>query len=612
MPSARTGPARSSRAQSQSALAELLESAARLLTHETTFPVAAPRLAELLRLIPAVGSAELATGPADPAGPGAAEVVEVPDVDGAGRMLVELAPTAPAQDRALACAVLALLRAVRSGGVQPRPRPGMLAAADGVLVATIDAGGRFSADRAMLRHLLGQSEDGTCEEDLRALVHPDDLEAVSRAYESVLATPGGQVELDARVRHTGGHWLVLNISMLNLLGQTGIEAVVLCGHDVTARRVAEQQVRIERARLREIVVQLSGCVAVDDGHTVILANPGFTSTFGAGVTWVGLPRAEFLDRLGQACQDPAGCRDLLAGLAGSGGTHRGVRLALRGSRTVACDVLPIGESHEGPLGTFWYFRDVTAEAVAQNELEEHNRSLAAAAALKSRFVATVSHELRTPLTSILSYGELLADARRSLTASQAGLLDVINRNATRLLRLVDDLLLLSRLETNQLPMSFSEVNLAALVTAAGQELVPTATKRGITLEVAARAGRGLLGDPVRLTQVLDNVIGNALKFTPPGGAVRVTARAEASGWLVTIADTGIGIPDTDLPGLFESFTRASNAAQAGIPGSGLGLTICRQIVELHHGTIRVDSMDGAGTTVEISLPFHESTPAVQA
>ncbi|GLZ41375.1 ATP-binding protein [Actinokineospora sp. NBRC 105648] len=523
-----------------------------------------------------------------------------------------------AADAAVVRSVLTLLRAVHTpalgadkrhstegtdrtdnlDGAVPAPRSGVFPVVDRALVVTIDALGTMTATPDAVRDLLGYPVGEVPADGMRALVHPNDLPAVQRAFESMVRAPGSQVEVDARVRHAGGHWLVLGISMVNLLDITGINAVVAHAHNVTERRAAERALATERSRLRELVLHLAGAVVVDDGLRVIMDNAAFDRLLGTGGA-TGLAVAEFVDLVATASADRATTQELLAGLVRSGTPHRGVRLALADGRIATCDVVPLR------AGTLWYFRDVTREtreSAARSELEETNRALEEAAALKGRFVATVSHELRTPLTAVLAFGEMLADSPEPLTAEQAGHLRVISRNAERLLRLVDDLLLLSRLETNQLSMAFTEVDVADLVGKAVEDHAAVAVRTGTAVTAEVRPGPPIHGDPARLTQVLGNVLANAIKFTPAGGAVRVSATPARSGWEVAVSDTGIGVPAADLPRLFEAFTRASNASEAGIPGSGLGLSICRQIVAAHQGSMGIESTEGMGTTVRITLP----------
>lgn len=220
----------------------------------------------------------------------------------------------------------------------------------------------------------------------------------------------------------------------------------------------------------------------------------------------------------------------------------------------------------------------------------------------TQFVATVSHELRTPLTSIISFIELIRAEDHGLSPDGVHFLDIIQRNANRLLRLVGDLLLLSRIESGISPPELVPVSVAELAREAVGNAAPAAAGYGVTLEAGTGDGPALLGDHVGLTQVLDNLIANAVKFSHPGDTVRVRAAWSAGQWRIDVADQGIGIPPDEMDRLFHRFVRASNARTSGRPGTGLGLSVVKAIVELHGGQVTVDSALEQGTTFSIFLP----------
>jgi len=222
------------------------------------------------------------------------------------------------------------------------------------------------------------------------------------------------------------------------------------------------------------------------------------------------------------------------------------------------------------------------------------------------FVPTVAHELRGPLSSVVAFAHLLGDpGSGGLTDDQRTYLDVIDRNANRLLHLIEDLLLLSRLEAGTLPLKLAPVRVPALVEAVVTDRAPAADAAEIALSWDLLDGPELVCDEARVQQVLGNLLANALAFTPVAGRVGVTARPSSDGWQLVVSDTGVGIPAPEQSKLFSPFFRASNVAAAGrslTPGAGLGLMISRAIVELHGGRIEVASTEGVGTTVTVSLP----------
>ena len=243
-----------------------------------------------------------------------------------------------------------------------------------------------------------------------------------------------------------------------------------------------------------------------------------------------------------------------------------------------------------------------AEAV-QQLLSEQNERLRELDRLKDEFVSLVSHELRTPLTSIRGYIELLLEDGDNVGLDQRRYLEIVDRNSERLLELVSDLLFLAQIEAGKLGIERSHVDLSKIVEECIETSSPVADARGIELDAKVERVPRLEGDRARLAQVLDNLVSNGLKFTPSGGRVEVRLSAQDGVAVLEVEDTGLGIPVDEQDHLFERFFRSSNATENAIPGTGLGLTITKAIVERHGGRIEVDSAENTGTTVRVSLPL---------
>lgn len=222
---------------------------------------------------------------------------------------------------------------------------------------------------------------------------------------------------------------------------------------------------------------------------------------------------------------------------------------------------------------------------------------------KDDFIASISHELRTPLTSIRGYLDLVREGDPGpLTDEQEKFLGVVDRNADRLLRVVGDLLFVAQAGDSKLDLSIDDLEVEELVGQAAEVARPQAKSRDIELACETRAVPTIRGDRARLGQVLDNLVSNAIKFTPSGGRVRIAAFAENGNVVLEVSDTGTGISPDEQEQLFARFYRAPAASQQAIPGTGLGLTIVKAIVEAHHGTIGVTSSAGAGSTFRVVLP----------
>lgn len=253
---------------------------------------------------------------------------------------------------------------------------------------------------------------------------------------------------------------------------------------------------------------------------------------------------------------------------------------------------PVPKASGSLDGRIWTLREVTAD----RELDR----------MRDAFVTTVSHELRTPLTSIAGFLELMQDEEHLLGDDGRRYLDVIRRSTERLHALVEDLLLVAQIDAKRIELSLAPVDVAGLARRTVDSARPAAADKGVAVEVVADHPPAVPADERRLTQVLDNLVSNAVKFTGEGGRVTVSVDRDGEGVLLTVADTGVGIPRDEQDRVFSRFFRASTATRNAIPGSGLGLAISRALVEQHGGTIALRSREGEGTRVTVSLPAHPS------
>ena len=253
----------------------------------------------------------------------------------------------------------------------------------------------------------------------------------------------------------------------------------------------------------------------------------------------------------------------------------------------------------------------------QNELLEEQRSriartaaeLQRASALKDRFLASVSHELRTPMTVILGFtGALLRGGQGELTRQQKESLERVQRNAKMLLGLINDVLDISKIEAGKMEVTRRSIDVGALLAQVQSDFSQVAARKGLKLTTEAAPGLdAITSDPARLTQILGNLVGNALKFTDQGSIlVRAEPRSEDR-WALIIADTGIGIPEEEQTSIFEEFRQGETEAHHGRGGTGLGLSIARKLAHALGGGISLESERGKGSRFTVLLP--RSLPA---
>ena len=241
---------------------------------------------------------------------------------------------------------------------------------------------------------------------------------------------------------------------------------------------------------------------------------------------------------------------------------------------------------------------------AQSQLSEQNAQLVEADRLKDEFVALISHDLRTPLTSIVGYVELALEdeVEPPLDEERRSYLEVVSRSAERLLRLVDDLLFIARIQAGSLALEPKELDLCTLAAQSVEEARPRADAKNVTLSFLGSAAVMIEADKGRIFQLLDNLISNAIKFTPEGGRIDVRVVSGHNGVVLEVSDTGVGLAPGEAELVFDRFFRSSSATAQQTPGTGLGLFIARAITEAHGGRISAAAREGSGTTFRVELP----------
>jgi PAS domain S-box-containing protein len=384
---------------------------------------------------------------------------------------------------------------------------------------------------------------------------------------------------------------------------SGLERLALL--PVTAAVIGGSTYRLvaaERARTAFV----SGLLAAATEQSIMATDPnGLITVFNRGAERMfGYTAEEMVGKTPLMLHDPDEVRARAAELGvapgfevfsaqarrGRAETREWTYIRRDGSRLrVSLSIAPYYEGNGDLRGFVKIGTDVTERAAAEQ--------------LKDEFVALVSHELRTPLSSIIGYLEVLSDdSTGPLTARQRQFLDVVDRNARRQLRLVSDLLFLSQVDAGRVRLHLEYVDVAELAKAAIEAAQPRAMTGGVTLQLEADDATMLRGDPDRLGQVIDNLLTNAIKFTPADGVVDLRVTGNTDTVAIEVSDTGVGIPAAEQGQLFTRFFRASTATSRAIPGIGLGLTIVKAIVEAHRGTVSLASAEGNGTTFRIYLP----------
>ncbi len=402
-------------------------------------------------------------------------------------------------------------------------------------------------------------------------------------------------------------------TQLPLRDESGqIVGIIGTSIDVTALRRIEESLEQERDLLQQILDALNDRIVVKDRHG------GFVRINRAAARHLGLAdrnaavgrHAQAFERPGDAVGDPAGDAAALAGdeveaVVEEPGADGQPRWTLVGKT-------PLRGPDGDIVGLVAAATDITVVKEAERRLAEAlrreqaiNAELERLDRARGAFIAMLSHEFRTPLTAIMGYGEMLREFEPdpATTREYAG---EIARSADRLSRLTGDLLELERMRTDRFRIEQAPVDLADLLREVVTALRPSSPNHDLRLEVDANLPP-VSGDADRLVQVFTNLVSNAVKYSPDGGAVVVAARAEAGHVVASVRDEGLGIPPEDLERVFEAYIRLDTGGKRGIRGTGLGLPIARQLVELHGGAIWADSTPGVGSTFVVRLPVDEAT-----
>jgi two-component system, OmpR family, phosphate regulon sensor histidine kinase PhoR len=354
--------------------------------------------------------------------------------------------------------------------------------------------------------------------------------------------------------------------------------------DRTGARLRElvDRLSLESARRESILASMvEGVLAVDGELRITFCNDSFRRVVG---TSDSIPEGR---PLVESLRDPELLSMFTRVLESRQPMKQRVRLAGADGRSFEVQVTPLAGSVRG--GAIAIFYDIT-------DLERLER-------VRRDFVANVSHELRTPLTAISGYAETLLEGALEDEENNRKFVEVIKAHATRLSNIASDLLALSELESEKPAVESRPLSVCAAAETAIKIIEPAAQLRGITITHGTLEEADVLTERGRLEQALVNLLDNAVKFNRPGGEVRLEVTREAGDKIrITVSDTGIGIPSTDLSRVFERFYRVDKARSREMGGTGLGLSIVKHVIERMKGTVSVESQLGKGSTFTILLP----------
>jgi len=461
------------------------------------------------------------------------------------------------------------------------------------LMSVVDADGKFIHVNAAFNKLLGWNTDELIGQSYTRLIHPDDLEHVTRGFDPVGGVTPTEVEMELRelCRDGSFRWMKWTIRR-----EGGFHYAV--GHDITLRKETMSALADSIAKSRAIFdAAVDSIIVLDENLVVVEASPsneGFFS-FSKEAT-EGMYALDFVH--------PDDHADVIDAFNRGFENNEVITVRYRGLHTngqwVAIESRgrSIRDAQGNPTGAVIISRDVTKVVEAQRVLEDAKAEAVLANVAKSEFMSRMSHELRTPLNSVLGFAQIL---QMEMTSNdQLELLGYIVKSGGYLLELINEVLDISRVETGSIAVELELVSVNDLVASCVEFVLPQAGESGI--EIVNQCGEDfrVRADPYRLEQVLVNLLTNAIKFNHLGGTVTLTSRELEGRMRLSVTDTGPGVAPQLHDRLFAPFDRL-DAESKGIDGTGLGLALSKGLVEAFGGSLGVDSTVGEGSTFWMEL-----------
>jgi len=497
---------------------------------------------------------------------------------------------------------------------------------EGVIAS--DAEGRCTFVNAEAERLLGWSREELLGKCVHDAIHFQTATGVPvERNECPLHAPvvAGHVfrsDLDAFTRKDGTLFPVSVVSMPVFEGET-LAGSVVAFQNISERRRDEEYLLATSSRLSALIESLQAAVLVEDEQgRIALANQMFCDVFrpgSASTELVGGAIAPLLAECAEATADAPAFAALTRRLLADMLPQMALELPLADGRVLELDYVPIFlfpsmPQPEDSRGHLWLFRDITGRKMAESEIREAREAAEQANRAKSDFLANMSHEIRTPMNGILGMTDLALETR--LDGEQREYLEMVKASADALLVIINDILDFSKIEAGRLEVEQIGFALRDELARTLKPLALNAERKGLGFDhfVDPAVPPVLVGDPVRLRQILINLVGNALKFTEHGGVfvnVVLASRADDTVELhLSVRDSGIGIPPEKQAHVFEAFAQADGSITRRFGGTGLGLAICRKLVTMMGGSIWVDSVEGRGSTFHFTLRLGVGDPAM--
>jgi len=473
------------------------------------------------------------------------------------------------------------------------------------IITILEADGTIRYTSLSVEQIRGYKPEELVGKNVFDKLHPEDVPKCRAALAHVIQKPGFVVTIECRFQHANGSWIHLESVCNNLLNDTNIKGVVVNSRDITERKRAEERLRL----FESVVVNANDAVLITEAEPIDNLGPRIVYVNEAFTHMTGYSLEEVLGKTPRILQGPKTDRATLDKIRTALQAWQPVRVELidyckDGSEFwVELNIAPVADE------TGWYThwisvqRDITERKRVEEEILRALEKEKELGELKSRFVSMTSHEFRTPLTTILSSVELLEYYGYKFTEQEK--LDTFNQIRTaikRMTQLLDDFLAINRVEAGKLEFKPAPLDLEKFCRELIEELQLNAGTKHLHIFslVSQCQCTNACMDEKLLRHIFSNLLSNAVKYSPEGGTIHFEVDCQNEQVIFQVKDEGIGIPSEDQQQLFDLFHRAKNVGN--IPGTGLGVSIVKRLVDLHKGTITVASKVRVGTTFTVTLP----------
>jgi PAS domain S-box-containing protein len=463
------------------------------------------------------------------------------------------------------------------------------------LMSVVDITGNFVQVNGAFLDVLGWEPEQLIGQSYRGLIHPDDFERVSSAFDPVDGVAPSVIELELRelCRDATYRWMKWTIRKDGAL-------YYAVGHDTTENRETLSALAASVEKSRAIFdAAVDSIIVIDKNMKVIEASPSNDSTF-------SFSREETVGRLALDFVHPEDQGLILEALERGFANDEIMKVRFRGLHTDGRWVMiesrgrALRDAQGKPTGAVIISRDVSESVEAERALEHAKTEAEAANVAKSEFMSRMSHELRTPLNSVLGFAQILQMEMES--PSELEMIGYIVKSGGYLLELINEVLDISRVESGNIGVSLELVSIDTLVAQCLEVVSDDAAVAGVEIRDECEVTALVRADPQHLKQVLVNLLSNAIKYNHAGGTVTLTCAEDAGRVRLTVTDTGPGIDPQLHDRLFAPFDRLDAEAK-GIEGTGLGLALSRGLMEAIGGSLSVESAPGAGSSFWIELPL---------